>query len=115
MLGPVPGTFLRLSANAQPLAFPAGRLVMRLGSVATVPGTVFSESARAFAFGDIAISAAYAPATNVKVPAIVIANNLVVFIILSFFVVRLSPRLFVSLNTPTPSKSLTEIQEKTMR
>src|SRR5207247_2182955 len=83
---PVPGTLRSDFASSLALGEPA--LTERSIMSSVVPGIFLSESARAFALGDISGSPAFAPAAKLRTPATATASKRGFFIIvIPFFVV----------------------------
>src|SRR6266496_3322339 len=83
---PVLGTLRSEFASSMALGEPG--LTERLIMSGVVPGILLSESATAFALGDISGSPAFAPAAKLRTPATATASRRVFFIfVLPFFIV----------------------------
>ena len=88
------------------LAFPIGLFVARLTFAVDVPGTFLSESACALALGDSTASPANVLPANVRTPATATANKSDRFMFYLSLLLRRSPLLFTTLNTPVLKESL---------
>ncbi len=119
-LGPVLGAVRRLWANAHALALPAGRLVARFTSLATA-GTLFSESARAFALGEYNGSPACAESATLSVTAATAATRRCFSVFIAVLSVVLAVvaagwLLFTTfVDTPRPRESLKFLDDSLQR